>query len=266
MLRMLLEVRTQDTDQLIARRSRSLAVLMLILIGISLLLALGLFIAGTFPGPVISGIASLLFLAVYLVNRTGRMTLATTLLLAGFCLLQFGGSLATGAPIPAIFFPCLVVVVAAAFGSPRTPLAWAIVASIVPFVINLALYGSVVPPFDPIVLPNGASVPPVLVLELIMIAIYWMLAGVSWLSGTQLDATIRESRAAAQIARTATESLVRQQVDLASRNEQLTHVRQELEGLVAALAVPVVPVADGIGLLPLVGAFDAQRMAAVEHP
>ncbi|MEP7191074.1 MAG: STAS domain-containing protein, partial [Roseiflexaceae bacterium] len=42
-------------------------------------------------------------------------------------------------------------------------------------------------------------------------------------------------------------------------------VRQELEALVAALAVPVVPVADGIGLLPLVGAFDSQRMAAVER-
>jgi anti-anti-sigma regulatory factor len=115
------------------------------------------------------------------------------------------------------------------------------------------------------VLPNDASVPSVLVLELIMIAIYWMLAGITWLSSSQLDATIRESRAAAQVALTATEALITQQVDLASRNEQLSQVRQELEALVAALAVPVVPVADGIGLLPLVGAFDAQRMAAVER-
>jgi rsbT co-antagonist protein RsbR len=35
--------------------------------------------------------------------------------------------------------------------------------------------------------------------------------------------------------------------------------------LVAALAVPVVPVANGIGLLPLVGSFDTQRIAAVER-
>jgi len=265
MLSKLLEVRAQDTDRLIARRSRSLALLMLILIGIALLLALILFIAGTFPAPIISGIASVLFLVVYLINRTGRLALAVTLLLAGFCLLQFSGSLATGAPIPAIFFSCLVVVVAAAFGSPRSPLIWAVVVSIIPFIINLALYQSIVPPLDPIVLPNAVSIPPLLVLELIMIAIYWMLAGISWLSGILLDTTIRESRAATQVALTATESLVAQQVDLASRNQQLTQARQELEALVTALAVPVVPVADGIGLLPLVGAFDTQRMAAVER-
>src|SRR3982751_326893 len=98
MLSRLLLVQARNGDSLSLRRSRSLAVLMLILIGISLLLALALFIAGTSPGPIISGIASLLFLVVYLTNRSGRMILATTLLLAGFCLLQFGGSLATGAP------------------------------------------------------------------------------------------------------------------------------------------------------------------------
>ena len=98
-----------------------------------------------------------------------------------------------------------------------------------------------------------------------MIAIYWMLGGISWLASNQLDMTIREGRAATHVALTATESLVTQQVDLASRNEQLIQVRQELEALVAALAVPVVPVADGVGLLPLVGSFDSQRMAAVEH-
>jgi len=264
MLSMLLDVRTHDTDQLNVRRSRSLAFLMLILIGISLLLALTLFIAGTFPAPIISGIASVLFLAVYLINRSGRLALATTLLLAGFCLLQFSGALATGAPIPAIFFSCLVVVIAAAFSSPRAPLAWAIIVSIIPFIVNLVLYRSIVPPSDPIILPNAVSIPPLLVLELIMVAIYWMLAGISWLSSRQLDTTIRESRAATQVALTATDSLVAQQVDLASRNQQLIQVRQELEALVAALAVPVVPVADGIGLLPLVGAFDTQRIAAVE--
>ena len=80
-----------------------------------------------------------------------------------------------------------------------------------------------------------------------------------------LSPTIRESRAATQVALTATESLVSQQVDLASRNQQLTQVRRELEALVTALAVPVVPVADGIGLLPLVGALDANRATEVER-
>jgi anti-anti-sigma regulatory factor len=265
MLSTMLFVQMRNDDPLIVRRSRSLAILMLILIGISLLLALTLFIAGTFPGPIISLAASLLFLMVYQINRSGRLTLATTFLLAGFCLLQFTGSLATGAPIPAIFFSCLVVVIAAAFGRPRAPLAWAVIVSAMPFIINLALYQSIVPPLDPIVLPNGVSVPPLLALELIMIAIYWMLAGISWLAGSQLDVTIREGRAATQVALTATESLVAQQVDLASRNEQLVQVRQELEALVGALAVPVVPVANGVGLLPLVGTFDTQRIAEVER-
>jgi len=106
---------------------------------------------------------------------------------------------------------------------------------------------------------------PILGLEIVAISLYWMLAAISWLSGNQLDMIIRENRASTQVALTATEALVIQQVDLASRNAQLLQVRQELEQLVAALAVPVVPVADGIGLLPLVGAFDTQRMAAVEH-
>ena len=68
MLSTLLDVRTQDTDPLIVRRSRSLALLLLILISISLSLALALFIAGALPGPIISGVASLLFLAVFLIN------------------------------------------------------------------------------------------------------------------------------------------------------------------------------------------------------
>ena len=50
----LLAIRTQDIDPLMTRRRRSLALLMLILICISLLLALLLFIAGAFPGPIIS--------------------------------------------------------------------------------------------------------------------------------------------------------------------------------------------------------------------
>jgi anti-anti-sigma regulatory factor len=265
MLGRLLAIQTQDTDPLMTRRSRSLALLMLILICISLLLALALLIAGAFPGPIISVVASLLFVVVYLINRGGRLALATTVLLAGFCLLQFNGALATGSPIPAIFFPCLIVVIAAAFGSPRAPLIWATLDTFTPFIMNLALYRSIVPPPDPIVLPNGTSAPPLLALELIMVAIYWMLAGISWLAGSQLAMTIRESRATAQVALTATETLIAQQADLTARNEQLTQVRQELEALVAALAVPVVPVADGVGLLPLVGSFDAQRLATVER-
>jgi anti-anti-sigma regulatory factor len=265
MLTKLLAVRDQGIDTLTVRRSRSLAALLLLLISIALVLGLALSIAGAFPGPIISGVASLLFLAVYLVNRSGRLALATTLLLVGFWLLQSIGAVVTGAPIPAIFFACVTVVIAAAFGGQRAPLLWAVLVTLIPFISNLALYRSIVPPADRIIMPNGVSIPPLLGLELVMIAIYWMLAGISWLASRQLYATIAEGRAAAQVALTATDSLIAQQVDLAARNEQLSQVRQELEVLVAALAVPVVPVADGIGLLPLVGSFDTQRIAQVER-
>jgi rsbT co-antagonist protein RsbR len=41
--------------------------------------------------------------------------------------------------------------------------------------------------------------------------------------------------------------------------------RRELESLVSELTVPVVPVADGIGLLPVVGSLDARRAARIEQ-
>jgi anti-anti-sigma regulatory factor len=266
MLSTLLDVQTQDNDPLTLRRGRSLALLLLLLMGISALLGTTSLLTGQAAGASIaSAIAISLFVVVYLVNRSSRLALATTLLLVGFCLLQINGGIITGAPLPAIFFPCLVVVIAAAFGSPRAALLWAAIVTAIPFVINLALYRSIVPPAGPIVLPNGVSVPPILAMELIAIAIYWMLASISWLASRQLYQTIDESRAATTAAVNAQYTLAEQQADLASRNEQLTQVRQELEALVAALTVPVVPVADGIGLLPLVGSFDAQRIAEVER-
>jgi len=266
MLSTLLYIQARNDDQLSVRRSRSLAILLLILIAISIPFALlDPLVSGNFYGLIINGVAILLFVGIYLINRSGRLALAMSLLLAGFLLIPLGGTVLTRTPFPQIFFPCLIVVISAAFGRPRAPLIWAAVASFIPFMINLLLYGSVLPPTGPIILPDGVSTLPILGLEIVAISLYWMLAAISWLSGNQLDMIIRENRASTQVALTATEALIVQQVDLASRNAQLLQVRQELEQLVAALAVPVVPVADGIGLLPLVGAFDTQRMAAVEH-
>jgi anti-anti-sigma regulatory factor len=266
MLSTLLFVQPRNDDPLIVRRSRSLAILLLILIGISIpFTLLDPLISGNFQGLIINSVAMILFVVIYLINRSGRLALAMSLLLAGFSLIPIGATVLTRTPFPQIFFPCLIVVIAAAFGGPRAPLIWAAVASFIPFIINLVLYGSVVPPAGPIMLPDGASAPPILGMEVVAIFLYWMLAGISWLASSQLDVTIREGRAATQVALTATESLVAQQADLASRNEQLLQVRQELEALVEALLVPVVPVADGVGLLPLVGTFDTQRIAEVER-
>jgi anti-anti-sigma regulatory factor len=266
MLGKLLDIQTRDDDVLFIRRSRSLALLLLLLACISVLLgSASLLVTGMYTVVIISGVAISLFLVIYLINRSGRLALATTLLLVGFCLLQTNAAVASGVPIPAIFFPCLVVVIAAAFGSPRAPLIWAAIVTTIPFVINLALYRSIVPPAGPIVLPGGASAPPLLAMDITVIAIYWMLAVISWLATRQLYRTIEESRAATQAAVEAQQSLAAQQADLAARNEQLMQTRRELESLVSELTVPVVPVADGIGLLPVVGSLDARRAARIEQ-
>jgi anti-anti-sigma regulatory factor len=266
MLSKLLDIQTRNGDVLFLRRSRSLALLLLLLMGFSLILAIATpFVNGNLIGLISSGVALLLFTVVFLINRSGRLALATTCLLAGFCVIQINAATLSRAPIPAIFFTCIVVVIAAAFGSPRAPLIWAAIASAIPFVINLILYDSAIPPEGPIALPGGASAPPLLALELIVIVIFWMLAGVSWLAARQLYLTIDEGRAATEAALEAQQTLAAQQADLAARNEQLTHVRHELEALVSELTVPVVPVADGVGLLPLVGSLDARRAGRIEQ-
>jgi anti-anti-sigma regulatory factor len=266
MLRRLLDIRSQNDDPLTIRRSRSLATLLLLLIGISILFTFADIAAtGTFTGAIINSIAILLLAVVYVVNRSGRFRLAIAIVLATFSVLPISASVLLGEPFPQIFFPCLIVVIAAAFGSPRAPLIWAGIASAIPLVINLVLYGSPLPPLGPLTLPDGATTPPLLAIEVIAIVLYWMIAGVSWLAARQLYLTIDESRAATRVAIEAQQSLAAQQADLAARNEQLTQVRQDLEALVSELTVPVVPVANGVGLLPLVGSLDAGRSARIEQ-
>jgi rsbT co-antagonist protein RsbR len=266
MLGELIDIRARDDDPLVMRRSRSLARLLLLLIGISILFALADFTAsGVLAGAIINAIATLIFFGVYLINRSGRLELALAILLAVFLVVPISASAALGQPLPQIFFPCLTIVIAAAFGQARAPLIWAAIATAVPLLINVVLYRSALPPPGPVTMPDGASSLPLLEIEVVAVALYWMIAGVSWLAARQLFQTLDESRAATQAALATQEQLAIQQSDLAARNEQLTHVRQELEALVSALTVPVVPVADEIGLLPLVGALDGQRLAAIER-
>jgi anti-anti-sigma regulatory factor len=266
MLSTLFNMRAGGDDSLTLRRSRALAIVITVLIVISLLIVIvDPIVTGNLRGAAINLIATIFFLVVFLINRSGRLTLALTIMLVVFSVLPIISSVILGSPIPTVFFACAAIVIAAAFGNPRAPLIWAGVATAIPWIVNLLMYGAPLPPAGPVTLPNGAAGLPILVMEIMAIALYWILGGISWIATRQLYDTIAESRAATQVALTATESLVAQQADLAARNEQLTQVRQELEALVAALAVPVVPVADGIGLLPLVGALDANRAAEVER-
>jgi anti-anti-sigma regulatory factor len=266
MLSQLLHVQTHSDDSLTIRRGRSLAALLLLLIVLSVPFVLGDFAAtGTITGTLINGIAILIFLSIYAINRSGRLQIAVTLFLSLFCILPIGTSLLIRSPLPQIFFPCIVIVIAAAFGPPRAPLIWAGIITAVPLVINLALYGTLLPPPGPVLLPGGVESLPILAFEMVAVILYWMLAVIAWISSRQLFATIAESQAATQVALAAQASLTAQQSDLAARNEELIVARRNLEALVQSLTVPVVPVADGVGLLPIVGTLDAERSAALER-
>src|SRR5215212_7394074 len=120
MLDRLLGIQVQNDDPLTLRRRHSLSLLLLILIGISIPLSLlDPLMSGNIQGLIINWIAIGLFTVVYITTRSGRIGLALTLLLAGFSLIPIGASVLSRTPLPQIFFPCLLVVIAAAYGSPR---------------------------------------------------------------------------------------------------------------------------------------------------
>jgi anti-anti-sigma regulatory factor len=222
-------------------------------------------VTGAFTGALINAIATIFFAIVFFINRSGRLGLAISIMLAALSVLPISASVLLGTPIPTIFFACTVVVVAASFGRPRDALLWAGIATTVPWLANIALYRSPLPPEGPVTLPNGALGPPILVMDMMAVVLYWILGGVCWLATHQLYQALDESRQATLAAVEAQQSVAAQQADLAARNEQLMQARRELEALVSELTVPVVPVAEGVGLLPLVGSLDAGRAGRIEQ-
>jgi anti-anti-sigma regulatory factor len=266
MLGGLLDVPVQGENVLARDRARALALLALaltIVFGFSALTTL--FVGGASNGSLGAAVAALLFLATYAINRRGWFVIAVGVFLGGFSLLIALISILARSPLPSIFFMGLIVVFAAAFGRPRAPLIWAGVLTLIPPIINLAVYGSPLAPTERLTSPDGGSASSIFAMEVIVVCITWMLAGAAALATRLLYQALGLSDAATQAARKAQQELEAQQADLAARNEQLAQARHELESLVAALTVPVVPVADGIGLLPLVGALDAERAAEVER-
>jgi anti-anti-sigma regulatory factor len=266
MLSSLLDVPLQEENLLARGRARALALLTLVLTLVFGLSAITILLVGDSSNASLgAAVAAVLFLSTYAINQRGWLATAVGVFLGGFSLLIVLVSILARSPLPSIFFIGLIVAFAAAFGRPRAPLIWAGVVTLIPLIINLAVYGSPLAPTERLTSPDGGSASSIFALELIVITITWMLAGATALATRLLYQALGLSDAATQAALKAQQDLAAQQSDLAARNEQLSQVRQELEALVAALAVPVVPMADGIGLLPLVGAFDSQRIAEIER-
>jgi two-component system, cell cycle sensor histidine kinase and response regulator CckA len=196
MLQMLLAVSPRNTDSLTRGRSRALALVMLLFIMI--IGALGCFhtITGDMPALLTSVIGLALCALVFAINRSGRLHTAVAIMLVGGLLSTINGALVVKSPVPTVYFLGLIVVVAAAFGPPQAPLLWATALSGVPFVINLLLYRSPLPPTAVILLPDGATMPSLLAQELFAIALFWMLAGTAYLASRLLHQLLDESRLA----------------------------------------------------------------------
>src|SRR5262245_5224551 len=195
-------------------------------------------------------ISCLIYGIPYLINRTGRVGLAVNVFLAGQVPVFFASALINRTPIPGIFFMGVLVVVAAAFGRPSTPLLWAAGLTVTPFVINVLLYGTPIAPMGILSTPEGFTTQSIWRLELVGLGLLWLLAGTSSIATWLLGSAVRDSRVAADTATVAQQALLAQQTELAQRNAQLVQAQQHLERLVTALAVPVVPLTGAVGLLP----------------
>ena len=177
MLQKLTAISPRDNDSLTLRRGHALAQVLLLFMVVSVGLAALSLIDRDLPAQITTAIGMAIFVLVYTINRAGHVRLAMIILLIGGTCATISGAMITQRPIPMLFFLGLIVVVAAAFGRPLTPIVWASVLSAVPFLLNVGVYGTLLAPATPITLPDGDMLPSLLTQELEALALLWMLAG-----------------------------------------------------------------------------------------
>jgi two-component system cell cycle sensor histidine kinase/response regulator CckA len=196
MLKQLTAVAPRDNDALTLKRGHALAWTMLLFMVIGLALGGIALIDLDVPALINTAVGMVVFILVYAINRGGRVQLAATILIiAGGCI-TVSGAIVAQRPIPTLFFLGIIVVVAAAFGRPIAPLGWAAALSLTPFIINAAVYGSLLASTVPIVTPDGLIQPSIFSQELEALALLWMLAGTAYISSGLLNQLLDESRAA----------------------------------------------------------------------
>ena len=208
MMQRLLAVSPQGNDRLAVRRGQALALVLLLLLIITASLGVLDFALRRDQRVAINTIVGLaLFTLVYAINRSGRVRLALAILLFGGILAVINAAVSAGTPIPSIYYLGMIVVLAAAFGRPNDPLIWASAISLVPIVINLLIYGTPLAPAATIALPEGSTLPSLLVQELIAVSLLWMLASTAYIASRLLNQLLDESRAATDQAIAASQSL-----------------------------------------------------------
>jgi PAS domain S-box-containing protein len=209
MLQKLTFVAPRDNDTLTLRRGHALAQVLLLLMVVGIALAALSLNDRDRPAQITTAIGMTMFVLVYAINRTGRVQLAMLILLIGGTCSTVIGAVISERPIPMMFFLGLIVVIAAAFGRPLTPIIWAAALSSVPFILNLSVYGTLTASTELIVLPDGRMLPSIFTQELEALALLWMLAGTAYLSSRLLNQQLDESRAATEQALASNQALRR---------------------------------------------------------
>jgi PAS domain S-box-containing protein len=207
MLQKLTAVAPRDNDTLTLRRGHALAQVLLLFMAISIGLGMISLADRDQPAQITTAIGMLTIALVYAINRSGRVQLAMSILLIGGTCSTIIGAVIAQRPIPMLFFIGVIVVVAAAFGRPRTPIIWAAVLSLVPLILNLSVFGSLVAPMVALVQPDGGALPSIFTQELEALALLWMLAGTAYLSSRLLNQQLEESQAATKQALTSNQAL-----------------------------------------------------------
>ncbi|MEO7912257.1 MAG: PAS domain S-box protein, partial [Roseiflexaceae bacterium] len=207
MLQKLTVVAPRDNDALTLRRGHALAQVLLLLMVIGAGLAALSLNDRDKPAQITTAIGMTMFVLVYAINRAGYVRLAMLILLIGGTCSTVIGAMISERPIPMMFFLGLIVVIAAAFGRPLTPIIWAAVLSTVPLILNLSVYGTLTASTELIVLPDGHLLPSIFTQELEALALLWMLAGTAYLSSRLLNQQLEESLAATKQALASNQAL-----------------------------------------------------------
>jgi two-component system, cell cycle sensor histidine kinase and response regulator CckA len=197
MIERILFVASRNQDQLASQRGRVLALALIVLTGLDLLIGVISLVRIDGQGLLITVLSVAINLIIFLVNRSGRVSLAVNLLLISMTAIIIFAMLLIRSPTPMFFFLGLIVVVASAFGNTHSGLLWAGILSLLPLLINQQLYGSLVAPRSPILLPDGTRLSSIFIQELFAVVLMWMLAGASFFASRLLKDTLQQALDAA---------------------------------------------------------------------
>jgi anti-anti-sigma regulatory factor len=227
------------------------------------LLVLGLLDLPNSPLALLRGLAAYAFYTLYyLLLRSGRGVAGTyacilvLLVLIGWGIHDTGGALTA----VAMLYVLLLIGAATVLGDTR--------AIDITVLLCIAGYGAlalyefgVVPPPVRLLQPMYVAPNPLVAVSIIVVALVTLVG--AWLVMRGNLVSLYRSTAALEQARDAAEASARENAALAgqlqSSNHSLQATEARLRETVEALALPLIPLEDGVALLPLVGHLDERR-------